>query len=520
MPRPHARNLPIRQKILLIGLIPGFVGVIVACVIYVWSEKSEFRDAYTERLSIMAEIVAKNVGPRLAAGDRTGAQEQLESLRADPHLLSALIHDQQGTLFAQSSFHGDGDAEAMTIYHPILFEGRPIGSVQVRGSMELLNQRLVRYAWVTIVVLALSGLIALAIAMRLRRWIAGPISYLAGRMREFAEGEGDLTRPIRVNQTDEIGQLAGWFNTFLAAQRERVTLIAGNARLLGAASDQMATVSEQMSSNADETSGQATIVTTASGRVSVNLQKVAAAAEQLHSGAREISAHIAENVTVADEAVTEATETSSTLARLAASSDEIGAVVRVINSIAEQTNLLALNATIEAARAGDSGRGFGVVANEVKELARGTANATEDIARRIKAIQEDSRAAVEAIERIGKVIHHICGIQKEIAGAMEEQTMTTNEIGRNVAAAARSSSEITTSIEGVADTARMTAAGVGETRGAAGELAQMAAELESLVSQFVYEAPTDAVAREIAHAPTLETRRRPSELAAAWETES
>jgi len=497
MPLLHPRDLPIRQKILLIGLLPGCVGLVLACVIFVASEKSDFTDAYTERLGVLAEIVAKNVGPKVAERDRDAAEHQLESLRSDPHLLSAVIMDAEGNLFAGAAFRGDAlpraeDAKkSLTLYHPILVDGKKIGTVQVRSSMELLDQKVVRYAWVTLVVLVMSGGIAFLIAMRLRRWISTPVLHLTARMKEIAEGEGDLTRRIDVQQGDEVGQLAYWFNTFLSAQRERVALIAGNARLLGASSDQMATISEQMSSNAEETSVQASVVNTASSRVSGNLQRVAAAAEQLHGGSREIAAHVTDSVAVADKAVREAAQTSDTLARLSASGDEIGAVVKVINSIAEQTNLLALNATIEAARAGEYGRGFGVVANEVKELARGTANATGDIARRIQAIQDDTRAAVEAIERIGKVIHHIRGIQKEIAVAMEEQTLTTNEIGKNVVEAARSHTDITSSIGGVAETARMTAAGVAETKRAAGELAQMAAELESLVGRFAYEAPAE-----------------------------
>jgi methyl-accepting chemotaxis protein len=499
----HPRDLPIRQKILLIGLLPGCVGLALACAIFVVSEKSDFTDAYTERLGVLAEIVAKNVGPRVAARDRDGAEQQLESLRSDPHLLSAVVHDAEGNLFAGASLregallHEDDTRESITLYHPILVDGARIGTVQVRASMELLDEKVVRYAWVTLVVLAVSGGIALLIAMRLRRWISAPVLHMTARMREIAEGEGDLTRRMDIRQRDEIGQLAAWFNTFLSAQRDRVALIAGNAQLLGASSDQMATISAQMSTNAEETSAQASIVNTASERVSGNLQRVAAAAEQLHGGAREISTHVTDSVAVADKAVLEAAQTSDTLARLAESGDEIGAVVKVINSIAEQTNLLALNATIEAARAGDAGRGFGVVANEVKELARGTATATEDIARRIQAIQDDTRAAVEAIERIGKVIHHIRGIQKEIAVAMEEQTLTTNEIGKNVVEAARSHTDITGSIGGVADAARMTAAGVAETRRAAGELAQMAAELESLVGRFAYEAPPERVEAEL-----------------------
>jgi len=497
------RDLPIRQKILLIGLVPACVGLALACAIFVESERGDYRRAYTERFESLAAVVARNVGAAVAAGETETATRLLESLASDPHVSSAVIHDRQGQMFTGTTFgrgalpERDASAEdAIAVHRTIVVDGKAVGSVEIRAGLGMLNAKLVRYAWVTLVVLLVSGGIALLITMRMRRWITDPVRHMTERMREIAEGEGDLTRQIDIQQDDELGQLASWFNMFIDYQKYRVQNLAGNARLLGAASGQMATVSEQMSSNAEEASSKASIVSSASERVSGNLQKVAAAAEQLHGGVREIAAHVSDSVAVADKAVREAGKTNDSLARLAASGDEIGAVVKVINSIAEQTNLLALNATIEAARAGELGRGFGVVANEVKELARGTASATEDIARRIQAIQNDTRAAVSAIERIGKVIHHIRGIQQEIAAAMEEQTVTTNEIGKNVSEAAHNSAKITSSIAGVAEAARMTASGVRETRTAAGELAAMATDLEHLVARFVYE-PSE---HEMAHA--------------------
>ncbi len=134
--------------------------------------------------------------------------------------------------------------------------------------------------------------------------------------------------------------------------------------------------------------------------------------------------------------------TNETIAKLGQSSAEIGKVIKVITSIAQQTNLLALNATIEAARAGEAGKGFAVVANEVKELAKQTAKATEDISRKIEAIQADTKGAVDAIGQIGRIIMQINDIQNTIASAVEEQTATTNEISRNVAEAAKGSTDI------------------------------------------------------------------------------
>jgi methyl-accepting chemotaxis protein len=188
---------------------------------------------------------------------------------------------------------------------------------------------------------------------------------------------------------------------------------------------------------------------------------------------------------IATTAVDVAEVTNVTITKLGVSSLEIGKVIKVINSIAEQTNLLALNATIEAARAGEAGKGFAVVANEVKELAKETARATEDISQKIEAIQGDTARSVKAIQEICAIIRQVSDISSTIASAVEEQTATTNEIGRNVSEAARGTSDIARNITGVATSAQSTASGATETQAAATALSHMAVELQELVSQFL-----------------------------------
>ena len=163
---------------------------------------------------------------------------------------------------------------------------------------------------------------------------------------------------------------------------------------------------------------------------------VKAGGDEMTGSIQEIAASASEAATVAGQAVAAAGRTNETVAKLGESSRQIGDVVKVITSIAEQTNLLALNATIEAARAGEAGRGFAVVAAEVKDLAQETARATEDIARRVDTIQRDASAAAAAISEISTVIGRISEHQQIIAGTVEEQQVTTAEIGRSVGQAA------------------------------------------------------------------------------------
>jgi len=268
------------------------------------------------------------------------------------------------------------------------------------------------------------------------------------------------------------------------ALQEGVAAIGGTAESLASASEELTATSQQMSANAEETSAQASLVSASSEQVNKNLQTVATGSEEMSASIKEIAKNAHESAKVATGAVKVAEETTQIVGKLGASSTEIGQVIKVITSIAQQTNLLALNATIEAARAGEAGKGFAVVANEVKELAKQTAKATEDISRKIEAIQGDTKNAVGAIGQIGEVIKQVNDIANTIATAVEEQNATTNEMARNVTEAAKGSGEITKNISGVADAAKSTTHGAEDSLKAAQALTKMASDLRSLVQKL------------------------------------
>jgi len=267
-------------------------------------------------------------------------------------------------------------------------------------------------------------------------------------------------------------------------QKELLAIVSKSAQSLAGAAEQLTATAQTMSATAEETSTQANVVSAASEQVSRNVSTVATGTEEMSASIREIASNAAEASKVALHAVRVTETTNATVAKLGVSSAEIGKVIKVITGIAQQTNLLALNATIEAARAGEAGKGFAVVANEVKELAKETARATEDISQKIEAIQADTTGAVTAIREISAIIDKIAEIQTTIASAVEEQTATTNEMGRNVNEAAMGASEIAENITGVAQAAIATSQGAADSLHASSELARMATELQAIVSRF------------------------------------
>ena len=302
-----------------------------------------------------------------------------------------------------------------------------------------------------------------------------------------AGAEGKLgTRADATKHQGDYRKIVEGINKTLEMVVEPLKVTAQNASALASSSEELTAVSQQMAGNAEETATQADVVSAASEEVSKNVASVASASEEMQASIREIAKNANESARVAKNAVSVAHSTNETVKKLGESSQEIGNVIKVITSIAQQTNLLALNATIEAARAGEAGKGFAVVANEVKELAKQTAKATEDIGRKIEAIQGDTKGAVTAIEEISAIINQINDISNSIASAVEEQTATTNEIGKSVTEAATGVGDIAKNIGGVALAAKNTTQGANDTQKASQELSRMAAELQKVVSRFTF----------------------------------
>ncbi len=334
---------------------------------------AEFQDAYTAYRTALDEQAI----PAAQADDR----EKFEELRgggladAGRALVGSLGDVEKGVAAAMSATASDAKALADATIREVVV--------------------------VALVGLAAAVVVGVLLARAIRRAVVDV------KRTADALASGDLTVVPVVHAQDELGQMAESLARAQSAMRATLAQVGEVSEAVAGSAEEMSAAGAQVASGAEETSAQAGVVAAAAEQVSRNVQAVAAGAEQMGASIREIAQNAHEAARVAAQATGVAEATNHTVAKLGVSSKEIGDVVKVITTIAEQTNLLALNATIEAARAGEAGKGFAVVAGEVKELAQETAKATEDISRRVDAIQTDTEQAVDAIAQIAQIVASI-----------------------------------------------------------------------------------------------------------------
>jgi methyl-accepting chemotaxis protein len=297
------------------------------------------------------------------------------------------------------------------------------------------------------------------------------------KVERLAAEREEAKAAAAMSQKNSLNQAANAFEVQVG------TLIA----TLSAGATELQATAMSMSDTAIQTDNRASALATASQSTSNAVQTASAAAEQLTQSIGKISQQVTHSSVITEQAVQDARRTDIIVRTLAEGAKNIGKVVELITSIASQTNLLALNATIEAARAGDAGKGFGVVANEVKSLAHQTARATADIGARIGEIQGATVEAVTAIRGINCKIEEIQSIAHSIATAIGEQEIATSEIARSVQWTASSTQAVSNTCAGLSHAANETGAAATQVLGAANDLSLQASHLESEVEQLISE---------------------------------
>ena len=327
-------------------------------------------------------------------------------------------------------------------------------SVQAHSAQDDALGRMQVIAKLSIPVLAGIGILALLFGRRIGRRVSGGI--LESEARDRAQAER------------------------MHAMIDEVT---GSAKTVSGAAGGLVTASSTLAQVADASRVQSDAVAQGAQQVNAAVGSVAAASEEMQATMGEIARQTSRAADVARAAVGHAGSSAAAIDNLGVSSREIGKIVEMISGIAEQTNLLALNATIEAARAGDAGRGFAVVASEVKSLAKQSGSASQDIARRIAAIQADVTAATAAIASIRTVVGEIDGIQSTIASAVEEQTATSREISGSLVSAATTCRSIAEQIQAVVGAVAQTAEQAEAVQRLADELSETARQLDQQVAR-------------------------------------
>jgi len=344
----------------------------------------------------------------------------------------------------------------------------------------------------------LTLLIIIGLALLIAGQITKPIIKVVNMIKDIAQGEGDLTKRLEADSKDEIGDLAKWFNTFMDKLHDIIYQVALNTEQLSSAANEISSSAEQLSTGSKEQTNQTAQVATAVEEMTATIvetskntgeaaEKAKEAATQSQEGGR-----LAEDTSRGMEEIVESSNTTAhNIEGLAEKATAIGEIIKVIDDIADQTNLLALNAAIEAARAGEQGRGFAVVADEVRKLAERTTKATKEVAETIKGIQADVSTANSQINDSRKIVDSGKDLVQKTNASLTQifaSIESVQEMMRQIATASEEQSaaaeQISKSIENVNRISKESATGTEQAASAAEQLNRQSAELKALVGGF------------------------------------
>ena len=540
----------IRTKLTLVVLFVTLVTLLLSSLAYIINDRRSFRQELTANCSLLAAVVAANCASAVAFDDAKAAEEALNAIDNDAHLVWAAVSLPDGRVFAQHARKdvavpanlpqlGDGEAsfenERLVVCRAVKTGDKTVASLFLGSDLGRAAERTSWFIKMSLVISVFTALVALVIASLFQRVISRPVKELESAAVRLAVGDLDLK--VAYRSRDEIGRLAkamvdirDYMRDLSEAARRisandltvQVTPRSGQdvlsqsfANMVSNLSDmvfQLRGLSAQVVSAATEISASAEQMSAGARNQAERVKQVTSAVQEMATTIGESTKH-AEDATRASRQASDTagsggqivgqtisgmgeianlvSESSDSIGRLAESAEQIDKIVSVIEDIADQTNLLALNAAIEAARAGEQGRGFAVVADEVRKLAERTSRATGEIKGVIGAVQGKTEEAVEAMETGIRSVDKGRELADHAGNALQEIVNTSTTVMamiEQIATAAQeqsaSAEEITHSIEDIAVVTSETAKGAGEMAAAAEELNHQAESLSDMVARF------------------------------------
>lgn len=544
------RDYSIKAKLILLVLLVTVVSLTLSSLAYIYNDRTSFRGELTQSTGLVAAILAENCASAVSFDDSESADEALVAIENDPHLIWAAISLPDGTLFSQHVRVGETalsslpaltkgeplfETNSLTVGEPIMDDDEQIGTLLLRSDLDKLSDRTAEFINTSLLISIISALVGLVIAILFQRLITKPIKEIEAGARRLAVGDLDLH--VSYRSRDEIGRLAEGLiglRDYMRDMSEAASRVAKKdltvkitprsendvlSKSFGDMVNQLSSMIGQLHGHADDLVTAADRIATSAGQMSTGVQDQADKTNQVTAAIQEMATTIGESTRHATDATSASRNASETanlggeivgqtiegmgeianmvresaesIGRLAESAEQIDEIVGVIEDIADQTNLLALNAAIEAARAGEQGRGFAVVADEVRKLAERTGQATGEIKTVIGAVQNRTSAAVESmnagitsVDKGRELADQAGGSLKEILGTSNEVMAMIEQIAAGSEQQAVAAEEISKSVDGISSVTRENAGSAEQMAAAAEELHQQAEDLQEMVNQF------------------------------------
>ena len=511
-------SLSLKWKVLLGVTVTSVFAVIVSSVVSVNMEISRLHEAIEKDSITLSRIVGGSTTGAMEFDDKASARATLNTLSNSKRILAAVIYNDRGNEFVwykkdldntgarpadlPGSPRGQGTVEKdnqLELSEPIIDDtGKRVASIYMKVDLQELEDAVDSAILSAVATVLVISILAAAISFVIQAGIVRPINAVVEALRDIAEGEGDLTRRLPVTSDDEVGQLAKWFNTFIEKVHAIISDVSKTASELNASTEKLSHTAKETEQGVISQQSEIQQVVTAVREMAAvvddvanNVTQTADNAEEADREANSGKAVVTRTMSQIENLAADINAAADVIDKLRQETDSIGSVLDVIRGIAEQTNLLALNAAIEAARAGEQGRGFAVVADEVRTLASRTQTSTQEIQEMIERLQAGAREAVQMMEKgttqaeesvrqaeeasrsleaITTGVSSIKDKTNQIASASEEQSAATREMERNM--------------DNIAGVARQTAEGSVEIAASTVELVNMAASMAKIVKQF------------------------------------